>query len=279
MLTAPRAPSLGADALVRERIRAPDWRPPALPVEALEVHRQSMIPQASPAPLLGTLARSEALSIEVLRVARSAAYAGTEPPRDLQEAAARLGSRSLADLVMQVALGRCVYPDNGRIPELGDLRRSAIAAAHAARAIALRTGARQGLAFLGGLLHPAGYAVSLAVLGEIPARHRPSLAESWPGLQAVHQEARALTLRSWAIPQDVRAVLQQADPGRDDLRAAAAAVHLGIAIGEAVAPTPLTGQEAQPRVEDLLGPLGIPADRWLAIAARARAAATRALVD
>lgn len=282
-MLSPRAPSepLDAAALIRARLRDTGWQPPVLPTEALEVHRLSMQPLPSPAPVLDALQRSAFLSSEVLRASRTAAYAGARPPRNLQEAVVRLGTRSLADLVMEIALRRRVFRAPGYSKAAEGVRRNAVASAHAARTIALRTGSRQGIAFLGGLLHPAGYAIALVVLGSEPRHRRPGLADAWRSIETVNVEARRLMLRTWGMPDDLRAVLGMRDPQRDDLRAVAASVHLGNVVGAAMAPLPLAGEKEDLKLDQLgavLAYLGIDAAEWPKLEAKARAAAAQALL-
>jgi HD-like signal output (HDOD) protein len=114
--------------------------------------------------------KDQALTSNVLRVANSAFYAGLKPVKTIRSAIVRLGSKSIANLVMLVTQKQ-VYRSQGKPTQLlmNQLWGHALGAALAGRWLALRLGLKERAeeAFLAGLLHDIGKLFLMKVIGDL----------------------------------------------------------------------------------------------------------------
>jgi HD-like signal output (HDOD) protein len=175
---------------------------PTLPATALEVLELSGRPNVGHAELVAVLGHDPMLAAQTLRRAQSAAYAGA-PARTLLEAAQRLGTSGLRDLVLETALSRRVFkvPRYAESAEL--LRRHSSALALAARMTAQYTAFAFDYAFLCGLLADIGSAVLLMLLGDRKKKEPPPPALIEPVIAGLHQEAGERICRAWKLPEEI----------------------------------------------------------------------------
>jgi len=189
--------------------RSPDYSPPVLPAAAVEVHRMTQTQDVRIEQVLSVLEKDPLLAARILRVASSSVYGG-QAVESLQVAVMRLGLRTIADLVWEVALNMRVFRSKAYEGPMEAVRRHSIAVAHVSRAIAKLTPVPLEYAFLCGLLHDVGAAAALHLLGEGGSNAggrplTPDLLEIVLG--KAHAEASQLVARLWTLPGDVQLVL------------------------------------------------------------------------
>jgi HD-like signal output (HDOD) protein len=235
------------------------------------------------------LARDPALSAKILRLANSAYFGLSRPVADVATACVVLGF----DLVRNLAIGVTTLDVLTRKVEgVLDGRaawRHAVAAAVAARAVAVRVGAASpGTAFCAGILHDVGKLVLATVdgarygavvrAGRAAARAAASAADPPPTLRereteafgADHAEIGGWLADAWRFPHEIReAITLHHEPWRTDPTSrwgalAGIADTLAIAAGHAGPP----GAESEPRDPDprSLTALGLDPGAWAELA-------------
>jgi HD-like signal output (HDOD) protein len=204
------SPPPDQDAALLTRIRArfqdKDYRPPLLPAVALEVHRISQDPKADFAAVAKVLEQDALLAARVLRMARSAAFGRATQVGTLQDAMARLGLKTISDVVWEAAFSAKVFRAPRYVGVMEKMRQHATATAYLSRLISRMTPVSTEYAFLCGLVHDIGLAAALIVLGEkLDDQPEPPVLAGV--LAPLHEELSGLVARLWNLPPDVQIVL------------------------------------------------------------------------
>lgn len=180
---------------------SPSYRPPTLPRVALEVMELARSPDVDFARVASVVEQDGLVAAQVMRVASSAAYGGGAAVPSIAHAIARLGLRTMRDLVFEIALQAKVFRVPAYQPAMDALARHSIAVAHVARVVARFTALEAEYAFLCGLLHDIGVAGVLIALAERgPA---PPVDEVWSAVHAFHAEAGERMVKLWGLPVDL----------------------------------------------------------------------------
>jgi putative nucleotidyltransferase with HDIG domain len=194
---------------LRRVFSAPSYRPPLLPTVALEVHQLSLRSDVGADQLVEVLERDAVLAAQVLRVAGSAAYGGWgQNDISLKVAVVRLGVRSLASVVWEVAAGMRVFRSARYAAAMEQIRTHSTMCAHLCRLVASRKALSPETAFLCGLLHDIGMAATLLVLSDRP-KEEPSISPLVLDevLRQTHQEVSGMIAQLWKLPAEVQEVL------------------------------------------------------------------------
>ena len=155
------------------------------------------------------LERDPGLSVQVLKLANSAAYGRTGEVGDLKRAIALLGRREIADLAL-IAAGTSGFSGlENRLLRHIDFWVHSIAAARLARELAATVQLPRDEAVAGGLLHDVGHLVLFGLCGEIMAGVLEEALDEDCGLHVVearrfgfdHAELGAAVLRAWHMPR------------------------------------------------------------------------------
>ncbi|NIA14638.1 MAG: HDOD domain-containing protein [Nitrospiraceae bacterium] len=136
---------------------------PVLPEVSHHIISMLHDPDASMEDLAELISHDPVVAAKILRVANSAMYGGLHEIVDLKSACARLGTRTVANVVQALSSG-AFYTDEGAIfPDLmRRLWRHAVATAHCANEIAMQVAEpRPDTLFVGGLIHCIGQVVLL----------------------------------------------------------------------------------------------------------------------
>ncbi len=189
--------------------RAPDYAPPLLPAVALELLTLTRKPNANAQQVVELLGHDPLLAGQVLKLAQSAMYSRGAPLRSLEEAVVRLGLTRVSDLFLRVSLETKVFRAPGFAEPMDQLRRHSVFTAEASRIISRSTSGLDGYAFLCGLLHDVGIAVSiLALSGQLRAFAPSGFHRAWPCVRDVHESCSELVSSLWGLPPDVALVLR-----------------------------------------------------------------------
>jgi HD-like signal output (HDOD) protein len=214
-------PELEVDRSVLARMfldafNSPGYQPPLLPSTAIELMQIARRPDVTFPVVAGILEKEPMLASQVLRLAQSPIYRRAEPIRSLEQAASRLGLRTLADLFVQASVTAKVFRAPAYEGAMNKLRDHAVATAIVARLVCRETSHADEYAFLCGLLHDVGAAACIIVLGEKygggskkgePASPVVPVKAFWPVIAEIH-EATAMKLADlWQLPADVRLVI------------------------------------------------------------------------
>lgn len=187
---------------------SPHYAPPLLPAAAMDVHRLSQTQDVQIEQILAVLEKDPLLAARVLKLASSPVHGGQQV-QSLQTGVMRLGMRTLADLVWEVALNMRVFKSKAYQGPMEAVRRHSVAVAHVSRAIAKLTSVPLEYAFLCGLLHDVGAAAALHLLGDGGSNNGKPLAPDvlQVVLRGAHAEASQLVAQLWTLPVDVQLVL------------------------------------------------------------------------
>jgi len=265
--------------------RSPDYQPPTLPATAIELLQLSRRQDVEFTQVLSLLERDSVVASQVLRKTQSAFYAGRQPVKSLHDAIVRLGLVALRDMFLEVVFKNNVFRAHGYDEPMRSVQRHSTAVAYIARKVCDRTGntAQGEHAFLCGLLHDIGMAMSMIVIAD--PRRSPDQATSqpsapppfervWPAILRAHEPAGGILGHLWRMPSEVSVVLSshhRLSSGSTDVLAAAVgladwlASDLGFAIAGEVA--------AQPR--DAMRMLGLSDDVLADIKTQARGVVAR----
>lgn len=190
--------------LLRDLLVSPSYRPPLLPQVATELMQLSQRANVKFEEVVKLLERDPVLAARTLSIAQSAFYATRSPITSLNQAAVRLGLKTLRELVLEAALHMRVFRVPGMERPMERLSRHSTAAAHAVKLVCQRTALDAEYAFLVGLLHDVGFAASLLALAEDPYWKGVTFEQFAPVLDEVHAEASALLTRIWKLPEPIQ---------------------------------------------------------------------------
>jgi putative nucleotidyltransferase with HDIG domain len=189
---------------------------PAATVQGLELLRK---PDCAVPKLAEVLGRDPIIAPQILRQANSAARAGANRARSLEQAIARIGNRALSALLVELS-ARQLF--DSRTPAIRrafrDLWDHSVAVAVVARGLAIeRRYPDPQIAYLAGLLHDVGKPVTAAVLLEgervAPRAHQHWFAaDSWLSLVSeCHREVGFAMARAWQLPDEVLFAIARSD--------------------------------------------------------------------
>jgi HD-like signal output (HDOD) protein len=270
-------------AALRARFGSPGYKPPLLPVVAMEVMALSHKRDADADALAQLLGKDPMLAGRVLQIAQSPVYSGQSPIRSVRQAVVRLGLATMRDVVMEVAMNLRVFRADGFAGALEQLRRHSTSVAYLSRAVCRYVSFESELAFLCGLLHDVGIAASLVVLAEDPELRTLGVEHVLTAVDDVHCEATGQLARLWKLPVETHVVLERHHTLKVDghvhplIAVLAVAEELAVEAGGPLALTGSTGtrflldQDRPGRLEDASAALRLN-DKMLA-ALRKEAAA------
>jgi len=166
--------------------------------------------------IIKTINKDQALAIQVLRIANSAAYAGLRPSETIKESVNRLGVEQITNLTMAAALAE-VHASNNPIVNfmMNHLWNHSYACAIGCRSLAISSGLG-GLAdqaYMAGLLHDIGKLYLLKAMerislsGEIKfSFDRETLLDIF---SEMHVEQGFRIMNHWNIPSKYRSVVAE----------------------------------------------------------------------
>lgn len=186
----------------------PSYKPPLLPVVALELLRLASRTDVEIEDVVRVLERDQMMAGAVIRLAGSSIYAGRGPARSLRDAVLRLGVRNVRDTVFQQALKRAAFD----VPEYREtierVNRHGTATAYLTRVVCRYARVNEDQAFLCGLLHDIGFsALLLAVANRRAGTPPPPLPGIWVDIVGLHEQASKVVTKLWALPQELSAVV------------------------------------------------------------------------
>ncbi len=216
---------------------------PALPQITTRVLELINDPDSTPEDVGNLINQDQSLTAKVLRLANSAYYGFPRRISTVTEATILLGFNTVRSLVMAASVSSLMGGElKGYALDAGELWRHSMAAAMAARLLALKSGQRRlaDQAFVGGLLHDIGKVILDHYTGEA-YREIVTLTgkEKIPFMDAEtrvlgfnHATVGGLVIDRWNLPpQLVDAVKHHHSPGRAEHdRTLVCLVHLADAV-------------------------------------------------
>lgn len=180
---------------------------PTMPLAAESVLKRLRDPRCSMSDVAKDISEDQVMAADILRIANSAFYRGTETITSLQAAVTRLGSTAIRTLMMHQSLRAATFYSKAKDRELADLLwvRS-IASATIMQSLSRFTLSDPDDAFLIGLLHDIGNIVVLRTVYEQESRmdYRIDI-DSFESLCfEYHQKFGELIANSWQLPMDIK---------------------------------------------------------------------------
>lgn len=203
---------LEIDRRVRSLLQSKTYRPPSVPVVAVELMRISRQEDVEMRKIVALLEQDPLLTAQALKIAQSALYAGRGKIRTIHDAVMRLGLRILSDVVLEAAMNLRVFRAGPYAAAMERVRRHSVVTAHAARTVSQFTPVDGEYGFVCGLLHDVGIAAILLAVADLPGDatgRKVGLDPLWPAIDRLHAEAGAQLAATWNLPEAVRASIAE----------------------------------------------------------------------
>jgi HD-like signal output (HDOD) protein len=181
---------------------------PVLPQIATEVMAMSQDPNADMGDLSELIHQDQSIAGRVLRIANSAAFAGSERIVSLQQAVARMGLELLSEIAVSIAIQGNVFQSPRYRAEMDQLWQHALVSALFAKEIARFLRKHVEGHYLCGLLHAIGKPMILKLL----IQHEVNGAAALPRevvlalVEQYHQPFGVRVTTQWALPSVIRVV-------------------------------------------------------------------------
>jgi HD-like signal output (HDOD) protein len=184
---------------------------PMLPEVAVRVVRAGRDRSTNAQQLADIINADPALTMYVLRIARSAAKRPASPIVTLPHAVAWLGFDEVANIAFTLALQGKLLDVKGQQHKARRLWRHSLASALWSRQLAHMLAQETGMCYLCGLLHNIGKVVTLGAVHELSQRAGKKLTgEEYDRLiETFHRHIGARVITAWALPPPVATVISQ----------------------------------------------------------------------
>jgi len=184
---------------------------PMLPEVAVRVVRAGPKGSTNARELAEIINADPALTMYVLRIARSAAKQPVSPIGTLQHAVAWLGFDEVANIAFTLALQGKMLDVKGQQHKARRLWRHSLASALWARQLAHMLAEETGLCYLCGLLHNIGKVVTLGAVHDLARRAGKKLSSRDYDrlIETFHRHIGARVVSAWALPSRVLTVTSQ----------------------------------------------------------------------
>jgi HD-like signal output (HDOD) protein len=160
--------------------------------------------------LASLVERDQGLVARVLRLGRSAMYAGTRKPTDVRAVISNIGLGQLHAIVEMVWANDCFQVHEARCQQLsGRLARFALARALAMRALAEATGGDPSTAYVAGLLADIGASFLVWVMAEKGSEQEADPDGVTKLVVGHHEEIGGRLLRHWGHDDDLVRLAQR----------------------------------------------------------------------
>lgn len=191
------------DTLLEAHFADGELELPLLPTYATQVVALCSDPDSDARSLAQLLQRDPALAAHVLSIANSAALGSREPIVSLQQAIARLGVRTLANVALSVAVKTKIFKAGRHLDRVQQLWRHSAHSAAWAREIARLRRRNVESAFLCGLLHEVGAPVVLQAIDELQSKTKVEFSEeqALAAVERLHCDVGARLVRAWSLPE------------------------------------------------------------------------------
>ena len=184
---------------------------PMLPEVAVRVVRMAPEGTTNARELADIINADPALTMYVLRVARSAANRPSSPIATLQQAIAWLGFDEVSSIAFTLALQGKMLDVRSQQHKARRLWRHSLASALWSRQLAHMVAREPGMCYLGGLLHNIGKVVTLSAVHELAQGAGKTLTgEDYDRLiETFHRHIGARVVTAWGLPPPVLTVTAQ----------------------------------------------------------------------
>jgi putative nucleotidyltransferase with HDIG domain len=206
------------EAVLTKRIQSDQLVLPTMPAVALKVSEILKDPDAGMKEVAAALEKDPVLSARALRMATSAAFASGGKKATLQEALARLGTKTIKGLLVEAAAQKLFVSRNPQInDQLRILWEHSVAVGTMARDVLALTGAPDSEgAYLAGLLHDVGKPVTAIMMLELERQLTEVYQRNWIDsgewlevIGKVHRPVGVALAERWQLPGAIVACIKE----------------------------------------------------------------------
>ncbi len=206
------------EVILTKRIQSDQLVLPTMPAVALKVAEILKDPDAGMKEVAAQLEKDPVLAARALRMATSAAFAGGGKKVTLQEALARLGTKTIKSLLVEASASKLFVSRNPQINEqLKVLWEHSVAVGTMARDVLALTGASDSEgAYLAGLLHDVGKPVVATMLLELERQLTEVYQRNWIDsgewlevIAKVHRPVGVALGERWQLPGPIVACIRE----------------------------------------------------------------------
>jgi HD-like signal output (HDOD) protein len=206
------------EVILTKRIQSDQLVLPTMPAVALKVAEILKDPDAGMKEVAAQLEKDPVLAARALRMASSAAFAGGAKKVTLQEALARLGTKTIKSLLVEASASKLFVSRNPQINEqLKVLWEHSVAVGTMARDVLALTGASDSEgAYLAGLLHDVGKPVVATMLLELERQLTEVYQRNWIDsgewlevIAKVHRPVGVALGERWQLPGPIVACIRE----------------------------------------------------------------------
>jgi putative nucleotidyltransferase with HDIG domain len=207
------------EAILVKRIQSDQLYLPSMPAVVTKIMDLLRDPDAGMKEVAKLLEKDPVLAAKSLRMATSAAFAGGTKRITLQEALARLGTKTLKGLLVEASAQKLFVSRNPQINEqLKTLWEHSVATGILARDVLALTGEGDSeSAYLAGLLHDVGKPVVASVLLELERQLTEIYQKGWIDsgewlavIKKVHRKVAVALAEKWQLPAPIVTCIKQA---------------------------------------------------------------------
>ncbi|MDD2743124.1 MAG: HDOD domain-containing protein [Rhodocyclaceae bacterium] len=256
--------------LNRDQVLARFRQLPSLPVAVSDLLASFGNEDVDVEQIARQIARDQALTARVLRVANSSFYGLQSRVGTINEAVVVLGFRAVRSMVMAVAMNGIFRVDQCRNFDAQAYLRHGVGAALAARALAPLAGHNPELAFTGGLLHDIGqlvlaanFSAQYSAVLDYRSKHDCQLVIAERDILGIdHAEVGGMLATSWRFPESLRqAVAEHHAPASSLANSLANVVHIADAFAHALGLSGTPSELAVPVDKTAWERLGLDGDK------------------
>ena len=206
------------EVILTKRIQSDQLVLPTMPAVAIKVAEILKDPDAGMKEVAAQLEKDPVLAARALRMATSAAFAGGGKKVTLQEALARLGTKTIKSLLVEASASKLFVSRNPQINEqLKVLWEHSVAVGTMARDVLALTGASDSEgAYLAGLLHDVGKPVVATMLLELERQLTEVYQRNWIDsgewlevIAKVHRPVGVALGERWQLPGPIVACIRE----------------------------------------------------------------------
>lgn len=206
------------EVILTKRIQSDQLVLPTMPAVAIKVAEILKDPDAGMKEVAAQLEKDPVLAARALRMASSAAFAGGAKKVTLQEALARLGTKTIKSLLVEASASKLFVSRNPQINEqLKVLWEHSVAVGTMARDVLALTGASDSEgAYLAGLLHDVGKPVVATMLLELERQLTEVYQRNWIDsgewlevIAKVHRPIGVALAERWQLPGPIVACIRE----------------------------------------------------------------------
>lgn len=198
---------------IQSRIDSKQLKVPVLPKIAQQVLILTQDPDSSAEALSKLIQGDQSLAAHVMRIANSAAYSPNATMQSLQQATARLGMQTIAEIALAATMNGNLFKVPGYEPYVEDLLKASLATGLWAKEVARLCRKNVESAFLVGLLVDIGRPVVIQTALECAEKtgHVITPDEMQAHEKAFQKSVGSTVISSWDMPRSILKTIELLD--------------------------------------------------------------------